>query len=166
VCGVSATTVLPIGILKMASRSLTTVRHERCAFRSSLRPTHVLKFVTSALFLRRHIATCLLSRDTIFSKLGMYPKRVQNISYLDRYYPVSQDYCVFLSVTKLYTRGGANPEWPHISRTSNNHQPGTLASTAWRKVTGQSTTQILDTYCFLRQLCDTWPLPELVTRVC
>jgi NhaP-type Na+/H+ or K+/H+ antiporter len=50
---------------------------------------HVLNFVTSVLFLRRHIATCLLSKGTIFSKLGMYPKRVQTISHLYGYYHVS-----------------------------------------------------------------------------
>jgi hypothetical protein len=39
-------------------------------------PPHVLKFVTSALFLRRHIATRLLPKGTVFCKLGLCPKRV------------------------------------------------------------------------------------------
>jgi hypothetical protein len=31
----------------------------------------------------------------MFSKLGMYPKRVTYIQYLDGYYPVSRNYCAF-----------------------------------------------------------------------
>jgi hypothetical protein len=46
----------------------------------------VLKFVTSALFLARHIATRLLPKGTMFSRLGMYPKRALNVSHLDEYY--------------------------------------------------------------------------------
>jgi hypothetical protein len=57
---------------------------------SVLRPPHVLKFVTYALILRRHTAICLLLRGTMFSRLGMYPKRALDISHLDGYYPVSE----------------------------------------------------------------------------
>jgi hypothetical protein len=56
---------------------------------SVLQPPRVLKFVTSALFLRS-IATRLLSKGTMFSRLGMYPKRALAISHLDGYYHVSE----------------------------------------------------------------------------
>jgi hypothetical protein len=55
----------------------------------------MLRFVTSAIFLRRHTATCLLSKGTMFSRLGICPKRVQNISHLDGYYSVSHSYRAF-----------------------------------------------------------------------
>jgi hypothetical protein len=43
-------------------------------------PPHVLKFITSALFQRRHIATRLLSEGTMFCKLGTYQKTVEHIA--------------------------------------------------------------------------------------
>jgi hypothetical protein len=47
------------------------------------------KFLISALFLRRHIAARLLWKGTILSRLGMYPKRVQNKSH-------ANGHCLFL----------------------------------------------------------------------
>jgi hypothetical protein len=41
------------------------------------------------------VAICLLWKSTIFFRLGMYPKRVQNILHLDGYYPVSRYFCAF-----------------------------------------------------------------------
>jgi hypothetical protein len=51
---------------------------------------HVLQLVIFALFPRSHIATNLLLRDTIFSRLEMHPKRAQNISHFDGCHSGSQ----------------------------------------------------------------------------
>jgi hypothetical protein len=59
------------------------------------------KFGTYDLFLRKHIATRLLSKGTISSRLGIYPKRVQRISHLDGYYPASRNYCALPSLCAL-----------------------------------------------------------------
>jgi hypothetical protein len=48
--------------------------------------TITYSYVASTLFLRRHIAICLLSKGTMVSRLGIYSKRVQNISHLDGYF--------------------------------------------------------------------------------
>jgi hypothetical protein len=59
-------------------------------------PPRVLKFVTSTLFLREHTAKSSLSKGTIISRTEVYPKRSQNISYLDGCHPVSRKFCAFL----------------------------------------------------------------------
>jgi hypothetical protein len=70
---------------------------------------HVLKFVTSALLLRRHIATRLLSKGTVFCKLGMYLERVlEHIASQWILSCSSNLLCISIamSVTKFCTRGG------------------------------------------------------------
>jgi erythrocyte band 7 integral membrane protein len=47
---------------------------------------------STLLFLRRRIAT-RLSKGTISSRLGAHPGRVEHISHLHGYYPVSRNYC-------------------------------------------------------------------------
>jgi hypothetical protein len=76
-------------------RSLPLLYYLNLINQSIDHPTHVLEFVTSALFLRRHIATRLLPKGTMLSRLRMYPQRVLILSHLDGYYPVSGSYCAF-----------------------------------------------------------------------
>jgi hypothetical protein len=46
-------------------------------------------------FPARTSAECLLSVDTMLSRLEMGPQRIQSISHLNGHYPVSRDYCAF-----------------------------------------------------------------------
>jgi hypothetical protein len=95
-CGVDSTSSLDRLMLSAPTTSIST-----------LRPPHVLKFVTSVLFLRRHIAMCFLSKDTTLARLGMYPKRVQNMLHLRDTILILETIVHFRSYTRykpLHTR--------------------------------------------------------------
>jgi hypothetical protein len=87
--------------------------------------------------LRRHRAAYLLSKDTMFSRLETDPKRVQNTSHLDGYYPVPRYYCAFHSYTRykvLHT--GRQPLYLRLTLSESvqdiiDQIPGTSQTRSW-----------------------------------
>ena len=59
-------------------------------------PSHVLKFVTPTLSLRKHIAASSLSQGTTISGSEKRSKRAWKTLYLHGYYLVSRPHCAFL----------------------------------------------------------------------